>query len=149
LEQLEQDLAPHYIIGLDTAPFIYLWERHPRYFAFAETLFRHLGKPDRQGITSMITLIEVCVLPQRQGRQDLVQAYERALLHSLQVRMLPVDAVLARRTVALRAKHDIRVPDAVQIAAAMEAGCTAFVTNDQRLSKITELQVVQLDDYLH
>jgi predicted nucleic acid-binding protein len=97
----------------------------------------------------MITLIEVCVLPQRQGRQDLVQAYERGLLQSLQVRMLPVDAVLARRAVALRAKHDIRVPDALQIAAALEAGGTVFVTNDQRLSKITELQVIQLDDYLH
>ena len=71
---LEQDLAAHQIIGLDTAPFIYLWERHPRYFPLSEALFRHLKRAEVQGITSIITLIEVCVLPQRQGRQDLVQA---------------------------------------------------------------------------
>jgi hypothetical protein len=56
LGELEQDLATHAIIGVDTAPFIYLWERHPRYFTLSETLFRHLKKPQAQGITSVITL---------------------------------------------------------------------------------------------
>jgi len=40
------------------------------------------------------------------------------------------------------------VPDALQIAAALEAGATAFVTNDQRLGKVKELDVLQLDDYV-
>jgi predicted nucleic acid-binding protein len=61
--------------------------------------------------------------------------------------MLPVDAALARRAVALRAEYGIRVPDALQIAAALEAGATAFVTNDQRLVKVKELRVLQFDDY--
>ena len=147
MEQLEQALVGHKIIGLDTAPFIYLWERHPRYFILSETLFRHLKKPEVQGVTSIITMIEACVLPQRQGRRDLVQAYERALLHSQQVQMRSVDAVLARRAVSLRADYAIRVPDALQIAAALEAGATAFVTNDQRLEKVKELTVLVLDNY--
>ena len=117
--KLEQDLAAHTVVGVDTAPFVYLWERHPRYFSLAETLFRRLRKTEVQGITSVITLIEACVHPQRQGRLDLVQAYERALLHSRQVRTLPVDAVLARRAVALRAQYNVHVPDALQIAAAI------------------------------
>jgi len=58
-----------------------------------------------------------------------------------------VDAVLARRAVALRAQYDVRVPDALQIAAALEAGATAFVTNDRRLAKVRELQVLLFDDY--
>lgn len=101
-----------------------------------------------QGITSIITLIKVCVLPQRQGRQYLVQAYERALLYSHQVRTLSVDAALARRAVALRAEYDIRVPDALQIAAALEAKATAFVTNDRRLAKVKALRVLQFSDYV-
>lgn len=86
---LEQDLATHNVIGVDTAPFIYLWERHPRYFASSETLSHHLRSPEVRGVTSVITLIEACVHPQRQGRLDLVQAYERSLVYSQQVRMLP------------------------------------------------------------
>ena len=67
LGTLEQALAEHTIIGVDTMPFIYLWERHPRYLPLSEALFRYRKEPDVQGITSLITLIETCVLPQRQG----------------------------------------------------------------------------------
>jgi hypothetical protein len=54
LGKLEQDLTRHATVGVDTAPFIYLWERHPRYFVPSETLFRHLKKPQVKGITSVI-----------------------------------------------------------------------------------------------
>lgn len=97
--QLETDLSPHPIIGVDTAPFIYFWEQHPRYFAPSEVLFRTLKEPEVQGITSIITLIETCVHPQREGRLDLVDAYERSLVDSQQVRMVPIDIALARRAV--------------------------------------------------
>jgi predicted nucleic acid-binding protein len=56
-------------------------------------------------------------------------------------------AGVARRAVVLRAKYGIRVPDALQIAASLEAEDTAFVTNDQRLVKVEELHVLQFDDY--
>jgi len=147
LAELERDLATHTIVGVDTSPFIYLWEQHPRYFPLSETLFRHLKSPDVVGITSIITLIEACVHPQRHGRLDLVRAYERSLLHSQQVRTLPIDASLARRAVVLRARYDIHVPDALQIAAAIEHGATVFVTNDRRLARVQELSVLLLENY--
>ena len=145
---LEQALSEHTTIGVDTMPFIYLWEQHPRYLPLSEALFRYLKEPDVQGITSLITLIEACVLPRRQGRQDLIHDYERALLHSRQVHTLAIDATLARRAITLRAEHNLRVPDALQIAAALEAGATAFVTNDRQLEKVQDLAVLVLDDYL-
>ena len=129
-------------------PFIYLWEHNPRYLDIVKILFRYLKRPEVQGITSIITLIEVCVYPQRQGRFDLVQAYEHALLHSQQMRTFPIHISIARRAVALRAQYGIRVPDALQIAAALEAVATAFVTNDRRLAKVQDLQVIVLDDYV-
>ena len=145
---LGQDLAEHVVVGIDTAPFIYLWERHARYDPLCEDLVGYLRAPDVQGVTSVVTLIEVCVLPQRQGRADLVAAYERALLHSRQVQTLPVTAAVARRATGLRARYGMHVPDAVQLATALEAGATAFVTNDRRLAKVAELRVLVLDDYV-
>lgn len=50
-------------------------------------------------------------------------------------------------TVTIRAQYGIRVPDALQVAAALEMGATVFVTNDRRLSKLNELAVIVLDDY--
>ena len=133
---------------MDSAPFIYLWERHPRYIQLCEALFLYLTKSEVQGITSVVTLIEACVYPQRQGRSDLVRAYERALLNSRQVRLLPIDISLAHRAISLRAQYGIHVPDALQVAAALESGATLFVTNDRRLSRIQEIQVLVLDEYV-
>ena len=147
--QLDQILAGHEIVGVDTSPFIYLWERHPRYFNLAEELFQHLRQPQVQGVTSIITLIEACIHPQQQGRPDLVEAYENALLHSQQVRLLSIDIALARKAVALRATYNIHIPDALQIAAALESGATLFVTNDRRLTKVREIEFLLFDDYTH
>jgi predicted nucleic acid-binding protein len=148
LGQLGKSLARHDIVGVDTSPFIYLWEQHSRYLHLAEELFRYLRQPQVQGITSIVTLIEACIHPQRQGRFDLVQAYENSLLHSQQIRMLPIGAALARRAVILRAAYEIHVPDALQISAAIESGATLFVTNDRRLSKVQEIEILLFDDCL-
>jgi predicted nucleic acid-binding protein len=40
------------------------------------------------------------------------------------------------------------VPDALQIGAALEAGATAFVTNDRRLSRVQGPKVLVFDDYV-
>jgi predicted nucleic acid-binding protein len=148
LGRLGEILARHDIVAVDTSPFIYLWEQNTRYLPLAEELFRHLRQPQVQGITSVITLIEACTHPQRQGRPDLVRAYENALLHSQQIRMLPIDAALAHRAVILRAAYEIHVPDALQISAAIESGATLFVTNDRRLNKIQEVEILLFEDLL-
>jgi predicted nucleic acid-binding protein len=147
LGELEQALAQHAVVAVDTAPFIYLWERHPRYFSLSQALFRYLSQPNVRGITTVITLIEACIYPQRQGRLDLVAAYERSLLRSRQLQTLAIDAAGARQAVVLRAEYDIHVPDALQIGVTLEAGATAFVTNDRRLSRVQELKVLVFDDY--
>ena len=148
MAELSTLLANHTIIGLDTNPFIYLFERHPRYFSLVETLFTYLKSPEIQGITSVITLIETCVQPQRDGRDDLVRIYEQTLLNSQQVHMHNIDVMLAKRAARLRAQYNFRVPDALQLSTALEHEATLFVTNDRRLARITELSVLILDDFL-
>lgn len=147
MADLSSALAGHLIIGLDTNPFIYLFERHPTYFPLVETLFDYLKTPAVQSVTS-ITLIEACVQPQRQGRSDLVQIYEQALLNARQVQTLSINPSLAKRAIQLRAGYNLRVPDALQVGAALEGGATLFVTNDHRLQKVTDISVLVLDDYV-
>ena len=141
-------LAPHTTIGLDTSPFIYLFEQNPRYLALVETLFTHLKRPDVQGVTSVISLIETCVEPQRQGELALVQTYERALLNSQQVDTLPITPALAKRSIPLRIQYRLRVPDALQVAAALERNATLFITNDRQIRRVTEVSVLLPDDFV-
>jgi predicted nucleic acid-binding protein len=148
LGKLTQALRSHQQIGIDTAPFIYLWEKHPRYFRLSEELFRYLSSSDAYGATSIITLIEACIYPQRQGRADLVTIYENALLHSRQVQMWPVNVEIAHCAVKLRAEYNIHIPDALHLATAITAGATMFVTNDRQLQKVNEIEVLSFDDYV-
>jgi predicted nucleic acid-binding protein len=40
----------------------------------------------------------------------------------------------------------MRLPDAFQLAVAIEERCEAFLTNDRRLARVTDLRVLVLDD---
>ncbi|HET7321991.1 MAG TPA: PIN domain-containing protein, partial [Longimicrobiaceae bacterium] len=50
-----------------------------------------------------------------------------------------------RTAAQLRARYGVRRPDALQLAAAVSTGCTAFLTNDRRLPNIAGMKVVTLD----
>src|SRR5205823_2343575 len=96
--------------------------------------------------TSVITLTEVLVQPIRQGDARLEQEYRDLLINSADFEMFPINSVVAEDAADLRARYNLRTPDALQIAAALEAGCDAFLTNDAQLSRVTELQIMVLDD---
>jgi predicted nucleic acid-binding protein len=51
---------------------------------------------------------------------------------------------VAERAADLRARYNVRTPDAIQLATALEAGCDAFLTNDLALRRVAELRVLVL-----
>ena len=124
---------------------IYFIEANPRYDALVTEIFRRIagGVPD--GLCSVITLTEVLVHPLRQGNRQLAQEYTNLLLASPHFFTVPIDATTANSAADLRARYNLRTPDAIQIAAALEHGCDAFLTNDTTLARVTELRVLILD----
>ncbi len=52
----------------------------------------------------------------------------------------------AQRAALLRASYNLSLTDALQVAAALSAGCEAFLTNDFGLKRVTELRVLVLDE---
>jgi predicted nucleic acid-binding protein len=48
----------------------------------------------------------------------------------------------------IRAKHNLRTPDAIQMATAIYAGAQYFLTNDERLPQLPNLRRLLLDDYI-
>ncbi len=101
-----------------------------------------------QAITSVITVTEVMVRPFQLGQHELARAYERRLTGQRGLTVIPVDTDIAARAAELRARYRFPVPDAVQLATAIETGCQLFVTNDSRLRRVTEIPIAVLSDYL-
>ncbi len=133
-------------LAIDTAPIIYFVEQHPRYDAVVTDIFRRIDKGRLEAVTSVITLTEVLVHPVRLGRTDLHRQYSVLLNNSRHFILFDIDAAIAEQAAILRAQHNLRTPDALQIAVAVTAGCEAFLTNDKRLRSIPYLQIILLDD---
>ena len=141
-------LAAYRLVALDTSPFIYLFEKHAVFYPIVAPIFARLdGDADFRAVTSTITLVEVCTLPLKQNKPQLVQTYSNALLNSPRVSTLPVDAAIAQRAAELRAKHNLRTPDAIQIATALVARAGVFITNDVSLKRVTEIPILILSDF--
>lgn len=59
-----------------------------------------------------------------------------------------LDRPLRRRAAEVRALTGLKIPDALQVATALQTGCTAFVTNDRQIPSVEEMRMPQLRDYL-
>ena len=134
-------------IGLDTAPLIYYIEEHPAYLPMLAPLFMQIDTGALSAVTSAIAVAEVSVMPLRLNRPDLQKQYLDLLLHSANFETMTIDAVLAQAGATLRARYNIRLPDALQIAAALTGGCEAFLTNDISLKRVVEMKMVVLSDF--
>ncbi len=143
---LIEDLGPG-PIALDTAVFIYFIEEHPTYLPPIVPLFAFADGGERALVTSVLTLLEVLVVPYRAGAAGLADRYEALLTRSRGLRLIPIDPAQTRVAAQLRARHRVRTPDALQLAAALTSGCGSFVTNDRRLPDIPGLTILQLDAY--
>lgn len=82
------------------------------------------------------------------GRNDLVLRHRNLMTTSANLRLLDITQAIAERAAELRARYNLRLPDAFQIAAALDQGASHFITNDAGLKRVTDLTVLVLKDYL-
>lgn len=133
------------LVGLDTAPLIYLVEENPVYVEVVDAFFEALDRNEFRVITSTVTLAEVLIYPLRMGNVALAQQYQDILLNQDNLTTVSVSPAIAERAAQLRATYNLRTPDAIQLATAIEEGARFFLTNDVRLPVIPGLQDLVLD----
>jgi predicted nucleic acid-binding protein len=131
---------------MDTAPIIYFIETHPRYDPLMIEIFQNVASGKLTGVTSVISLTEVLIQPIRQDKIDLQKRYRDLCLHSANFETVPIDASIAERAADLRARYNLRTPDALQVAAALTRDCEAFLMNDTNVKRVTELRALVLDE---
>lgn len=89
------------------------------------------------------------VMPLREGRGDIADAYRAILTNAANLSTHQITDETAARAAQLRSKYRwLRTPDALQIATAMEHGADLIITNDHGWKRVSELAVVVLKDYL-
>ena len=140
---LLEKLAPG-PVALDTAIFIYFIEKHPAYMPEIAPLFEAIADGRLKAATSALTLLETLVIPLRVNNSGLAAQYEVILMHSQNLEFVELSVPVLRIAARLRARKNIRTPDAIQLAAAIHANCSSFLTNDRKIPSDPEIKVVQL-----
>ena len=133
-------------IFLDTAPVIYFVEKNPEYLEKVRIVFDRLDDGTLSGAASPVTLSECLVLPIRLGKPEVVQAFIQLLGNSNNMLFVAIEEQVASRAADLRARYNLTLTDAFQVAAALVAGCDAFLTNDDAIKRVTELNVIVIDE---
>jgi predicted nucleic acid-binding protein len=131
-------------VGLDTGPLIYYIEEHPPFLAKIRPFFEAAESNEFRVVTSFVTLIEVLIRPLREGQPDVAEEYRNILLQSPALTAIALDAGIAEEAAGLRARHNLRTPDAIQVATAIRSGASWFLTNDAALETLSEIKVLVL-----
>ncbi len=135
-------------VCIDTAPFIYFIEKHPKYLNIIRPVFAEIDAGGIEAITSTITLLEVLVQPIKRNNKNLAERYREILLYSDGLTTFEILHEVSEMSSKLRAKYSIKTPDAIQIAVGLLYGSAKFITNDPALNKVSDINVLVLDDFL-
>lgn len=133
------------LYGVDSMVFVYHFEGNEIFGPAAGKLLRAAEEGRCRLVCSVLALLEVLVLPKRRERHDLCRIYREMFESFPHLSVQPVDAGVAEIASDLRAAHNVRTPDSIHIATAIQAGAAAFISGDGRLKGIEKIRILPLD----
>jgi predicted nucleic acid-binding protein len=133
-------------VFLDTAILIYYVERREPYLTPLVSVFEQVDRGVLEAVTSPVTLAECLVLPYRENRLEIAQRFFECIVNARNTTCVPLDPETARKAAELRAKYNLLLSDAFQLATCLSCGCDAFLTNDLELKKVQEVNVVTVGE---
>ena len=145
--KVEQFLSRHLKIGIDTCIFIYWGEANEKYGEVVDPIFAWLEGRGR-GVTSTVTMLELLVQPYRLNDIDKVNQLYSLFSTLPNLAWLEPTLDLADRAAHLRGTLNLKTPDALQAATALAAEATGFISNDPAFRKVSDLDVLILDEVL-
>jgi predicted nucleic acid-binding protein len=131
---------------LDTAPVIYLVEKNPAYLDVVRDIFTAIDNGQLAAMTSPVTLAECLVHPIRLNLLQLQQSFIDVVVSGRNTTFVNLDQAVGQQAARLRTDYNVRLPDALQLAAAINNGCDAFLTNDVLLKRVTGIQILVVDE---
>lgn len=147
VDKFKQVISKYKRVGLDSMEFIYFLEDNPQFGALSEVIFELAERNKITVISSILVLIEVLTGYHRANDKTSEQEFKQMMKEFPNIEVYDLDNNLINKVVNLRTKYNIKTPDAIHIATAIENKAEAFITNDKLLSKIKEIKIICLSDF--
>lgn len=143
--KLDHFLKAHPLIGLDSNILIYFIEANPHYHKRCLKIFDSMEAGRNQGVCSTLSLLEILVQPYRQEDVERASKFYGLLTGYPNMLWKEMTVDIADLGAQLRAEYNIKTPDAILLATAIETGATGFIGNDAKLQKVKEIEVLILE----
>jgi predicted nucleic acid-binding protein len=140
-------IPPNATVYIDTAPVIYSVETNLDYWALLQPLWSQSQAHEISIISSELLLLETLTFPLKNNDAALIDIYEDLFRDDIQ--LIAISQSILRTAAHLRAVTNLKTPDAIHAATALNIGCTCFLTNDNDLRVVPGLSVVVLKDILN
>jgi predicted nucleic acid-binding protein len=128
------------VIYCDSVILIYYFEGDPSFKARATARLSALAATGDQIAVSDLSRLECRLKPLRVGAPATLALYD-GLFARPDVRIVPITSAVFDRATLIRARLNFKLADSLHLAAAVEARCDRFLTNDTRLSAFTDIPV--------
>jgi len=144
--KMREALRPVQRLYIETAPLIYYVEAHPTYIERMDTVIKAIDDGAIKAYSSVITLTEVLSHPIKRGNQELERKYRDILVNGGGYQLMGINLPIAELAASLRARYNLRTPDALHLASAIHYRSDAFLTNDMGIKRVTEITILILDE---
>ncbi|MBI4770186.1 MAG: type II toxin-antitoxin system VapC family toxin [Chloroflexi bacterium] len=148
VEQLEQELSALKSVVLDTMVFSYHFSADPDYSPLTTVILEAIESGRLLGVTTTLTIAELLSRPEQEGNKEAAAQYEAYVSAFPNLDIIPLDVPLARLAARFHGRDRLKMPDAIQAAAAVLHNADALVTNDLEIRrKATGVKVLILNDF--
>lgn len=127
------------LLLVDSAPIIYTLEANERFAQRFAPLFQRHAMGELVIAVTTITIAEVLTGPLKAGEEALAKRY-RAVLDAWQV--VDFTSEIAESAARLRGTYGLKLPDAIQLASALEINAHALVTHDRDFAQVRGMRVL-------
>lgn len=133
-------------VFIDTNPIIYLVSQQEPFYSKVVKFMSECIANDAEFYTSTITDAEFLVKPFKDNNEEQVEKYKN-LLNSLEFLKCFINEQVSEKAARIRANYsDVKLADALQMAASIDCNCDTFLTNDKQLKQVTEANVLYIGD---
>lgn len=123
-------------IALDSSIYIHALNNSEE-LPLAAKLLEALPKSKAVAYTSSLTILEVMVYPYRAHQEELIPEHLNFITGNGRITLIDLGRQLAMRVAEIRARYNLKTPDAIQLATAIETDCQVFLTTDKDFQKVT------------
>jgi len=130
-------------VAVNSNIFIYQFEENKKYFNFTNHLLKLAEQEKKIKIYfSVIGVAELLTGPAKSKNNQLYDAYIVFFDSAQNIKIINVNYEAAKQAAKLRVNYNIKTPDALHLACAIESGCEVFITNDKDLEKVQEIKII-------